>query len=103
LEVFVIERTELQSLIAPEAYSLWLKHYFTDGSWICIHQGKGKDKLAIDWGFKDEIDGGLHHNEPATWRWFHALVNDLASGKMRMVLIYDAEMDDYLIDLMEAA
>lgn len=88
-----IVKTETSHPHDPDTFTLWIKHHFKDGTWICLFRPKygwfdGQDptqNLALDFGMDDLIDGRIAKEGEGIWAEFHSTVNDIVNGDAAIV------------------
>ena len=89
-----IVKTETYHPEDPSCFTLWIKHHFKDGTWICLFRPKhgwysGEDPnecLALDFGLGDLIDGRIVREGKGVWEEFHGTVNDIINGDAAIVI-----------------
>ena len=94
-----IVKTETSRPEGSKNFSFWLKHYFEDGSWICIfkyalYDDEDKQTAVLDFGKDGMVDGRIADDNPDTWTEFHDTVNDIVEGKVAIVT-YDYRDNGY--------
>ena len=88
-----IVKTETSHPHNPAQFSLWIKHHFEDGSWICLFRPtrgwfEGQDptqNLALDFGRDNLINGRIANEGEDIWTEFHTTINDIVNGEAAIV------------------
>ena len=94
-----IVKTETSRPEDGKHFSFWLKHYFEDGSWICIfkytlYDDEDRQTAVLDFGKDGMVDGRIADDNPDTWAEFHGTVNDIVEGRVAIVT-YDFGEDEF--------